>query len=78
MKLKQDIEHILIHIGISILDTPASLLFALLIEIGDEIKHRRNPVRHVEGFDIRDFIARAIGPIVLLILGWNGFFFELF
>ena len=74
----KDLEHILIHAGISIVDAPASLLFALIIEIGDEIKHRRNPIRHTEGFNIRDFIFRAISPIIILILGWHGIFYNIF
>ena len=75
---RQDLEHLALHGSIAILDARASLGFALFNELGDELKHRRNPERHPEGFSARDFIARAIIPTTLLLFGWRGILFDLF
>ncbi len=78
MLRRQDVEHLILHGLIAIIDSPASLGFALFNELGDELKHRRNPDRHTGGFSLRDFVTRAIIPTVLLLLGWKGVLFQLF
>ena len=71
---RQELEHIALHAVMGIWHPVAlicSALWAIAIEIGDEVKARRDPARHPEGGSFYDLLFRLLGVAFAWFVLWQ-------
>jgi len=80
------VEHVALHFAMAwavtfagggIYGPISSAAWAVALEIGDGLAHRRDPALHREGFDLVDLVGRLAGSGLFLLLIW-GFSNELY
>lgn len=60
MNWQETIVHFFLHFTTCLVH-PSQAIWAVIIEVGDEVRHMQDPDRHPEGFDLGDFAVRCSG-----------------